>query len=254
MKRLIASILIAVPLFASRDFSGNTGASVNHGYTSNVIVGGTMTYWGWFKRTSDGTNQHIISKWSGGAGMMFACVNDDGEGQLRVIIYRTTNTDVKTVAGVLPLNTWTYIGVTFDDAVTPKVKIYKGTLASGSVAEVSYGTVTEGSGTIFDSFAEAWFGNLSGAPTNNFKGLIARGGIATSAFSLANHQTIHAVGNGAISGANLTGTQILVDYDVDLADYSGNARNGTESNTTTGETLPALTGGGSTRRRVVVIQ
>ncbi len=162
----------------SLDFT-TSGSRVNHGSGASIddLPNGAVTWWGWLYRTANGSNQHIMTKdASFPGGWAILCDNDFGEGAIRLIVFRTNSTgsnwtDYISSAGRLPLNTWVFIAITYDDSASPEVVIYYGGLSTTVVAESSYNLAQNGTGAyLSDAASDLWVGNLARASTLPFKG------------------------------------------------------------------------------------
>lgn len=149
-----------------------------------------------------------------------------------------TAATAQTANGTVTTGVWYWLVGTVDTAVSPVCRIYVGTLAS-TIAEVSYTSQIDGSGSVTDDSA----GNLTfgGDPFGNSMGVdIALDVFWSKAISLAEARTqqfnisypIAAPANCLMFsnyGYNGTGTQ---------GDWSGNVNNGTVTNATVTAHVP----------------
>lgn len=206
---------------------GNSGDLVNHSSAAALDNLADFTAWAWVYRTADGTNQLIMSKNGAlSAGWLLLLITESGEGTFRFIRYRsTTNTDIRSAGGVIPLNTWTFCAVT--SSLT--TKLYTSSL-SGNVAEVSYSLQQEGAGSIVsDASSDLYVGNVQIATSLPFKGRIARGGLVDRVLSFSE---LSALRRESLVGANVSGTKLLFDYTTaadSQTDYSVNGNTGTRT-------------------------
>jgi len=222
-----------------------SGRLIDHGSAASLDdlpVSGILAVWAWIWRLADGTNQHIITK-RNAQGWVLSVVTATGEGALRLVVERnTTDTNYISNTGIVALNTWTFVGAYFNDAATPKIKLFWGT-PSTDVAEVgSYTTSDAGSGSVkADAASNLYVGNIQVATTLPFLGMIQRGGVIQPA-STPDATYFEALRVAtATSVLNVAGTKLLFDYqDGDLSDRSGNGNNGTATGATTNELLAKL--------------
>jgi hypothetical protein len=206
-----------------------SGQFVNCGSAAALddLALGSFTLWAWVYRTSNGGNQHIITKdGSHPSGWVLAADNGAGEGEVRFIVFRTTTgsnwTDAISATGQIPLNTWTFVAATASNAsgtITPR--IYIGNLGTAAV-EPSYQLQQTGTaGTPSpDAAYNCYVGNLARATTLPFLGRIARTGVVNRALS---REELIRVQYGSIPAANVSGTVLLLDLHGTGApiDYSG---------------------------------
>lgn len=141
--------------------------------------------------------------------------------------YITNNTPVA-------LNTWTCVAFTYDNAATPPIHIYTGTVLP--LVEATYGTATDGSGSVVnDSGSAMLWGNRS-AIDAAIQGRIAVGMMWNRVLTLGElraqqfnpHMTAGCV-DFKIFGFNGVDTQ---------PDYSGNLNAGTVTGATVGPHAP----------------
>lgn len=147
----------------------------------------------------------------------------------------TTDTNYITSNAPLALNTWTCLAYTYDQAATPRIHIYAGTL-SALMAEATYGTATDGSGNAADDSAGAWLWGNRSAFDRALQGRIAVGMAWNRVLALGElkaQQFRPHVTSGCvifnIFGFNGTGTQ---------PDWSGNLNAGTVTGATVGPHAP----------------
>jgi hypothetical protein len=229
----------------SYDFTTPTTSRINHGSGATLdrlaYNGGasdqSFAVWAWVKRTANGANQYICSKNGTSNGWLFVVDSSPGEGSLRFIQFTgtATNHDYTSVAGVVPAGTWKLVAVAVQTVVSGQtVKIFVGD-TSTSMAEVSYNTQTNGTGSVNDDSAiDLMVGNRSTATFNlGFKGLIARMGVidgGTTAIPMSTFETIRGYNESQASSCNVTGTVLLADYGTagsSQTDLSGNSNTGT---------------------------
>lgn len=226
-------------------FGGNTTDRADFGSPAALdnLHASTFSGWTWLYRTGNGTNQHVITKdQTSYSGWDLVLLNSPGEGAVSVLVFRNTSNAQFTSNGsnLVALNTWTFVGWSYDPAGSPQIRIFKGDLGA-TVAEVSgYATTTAGSGTAKDdSGANLYVGNLQRANTNPFKGRIARVGLATGLLAAADFQRIQFTTapetrpSGFVWGSELldTGTQV---------DLSGAGNNGSVTGAVVGDHLPLM--------------
>lgn len=150
--------------------------------------GGAMTAAAIVRRTSNGSNQHVVTKdgnFTGGWNL--GVDNNAVEGELNFFIFRaTSNTQARSnTSNALALNTWSVVAVVFDESAGQRAKLYLSTL-DVPIAEVSgYDGVTQnGSGAIGnDSAHDVQVGNLQRSSLP-FKGDIAHCGIWNRALTV----------------------------------------------------------------------
>ena len=221
-------------------FGANTTDKVNHGSAAAMDNLTTLTIWAWVYRTTNGGAQIIASKSNVSTGWVFLAEVQSGEGCIRFLIRRaTTDSDFISNTLQIPLNTWTFVAATWDDAATPKVKLYKGSLSS-VVAEVSsYQVSTAGSGTpVADASQSFCVGNADGG-TLPFLGRIQRGALVSSILTLKQLREVQIA--TSLAACNVTNTQTLWEYNStsDYAtDQSGNGNTGTLTGATTATVTP----------------
>ena len=205
---------------------------------------GGFSVGGWVVRSANGANQHIWTKDDAipNRGWLALCDNAIAEGNLRLLVIRgTTNTSFVSSGQELVIGLPVFAWFTFDDAASPKVRIYAGTQRTPA-AEVAYNTTTAGSGTInADAAASLYAGNLQRANTNPFLGRICTGIVAAQA--ITDLGLIRQLQTGVILqpprtvlrvryGSNGTGM---------VWDESGNSNHGTITGATpSNDTLPRL--------------
>lgn len=192
------------------------------------------------RRTTNGANQHIVTKDQSTADGRFSLLIDNApsEGCARFIVGRpgATNTDYITSTVVSSLNTWTFIGAGFKDAAAPDVSIYYSSMG-GAVAEAAYNTANNGSGALgTDAAANLYIGNLQRATSYPFLGDIGVVAIVNRRMTLAecedwknNPRMIAGCVLFQRLGENGTGTQ---------PDYSGNGNSGTITGATLSDNPP----------------
>jgi hypothetical protein len=225
----------------SYDFdSASSARRINHGSGATLDfmgygAGDGFCVWAWVKRTSDGSNQHIITKESSfPLGWSILADNASGEGEIRFVVYRgTTHSNRVSVSGLLPLNTWKFVAASYYEDNSPEIRIYAGDVST-SVAEVSYGITQDGSGgAVDDSAASVYVGNLQRATTYPFRGQIARVGIidrGTTVVTSSDLDAIRQYNASQASSCNVSGTVLLADYGTagsSQTDLSGNSNTGT---------------------------
>lgn len=225
--------------------SAGSARRVDHGSGAtldNIPTGGVMTVWLWVYRTSDGNNQHLVTKdATSPRGWLWAVTNGGAEGNQTFLIVRPTPTLFVCTGGQIALNTWHFVAVTYDDAASPEAHMYVGSL-SGAVAEVSgYSTTDDGSGTPTDEgTAVCYVGNLQRSTNAPFRGRIARGGIIARAL---NSSQLEALRTATLADCNVTDTKLLFDYSGTgtQIDYSGNSNTGTVTSATEADHVPMPT-------------
>ncbi len=210
---------------------------------------GVFSGWAWIYRTADGDNQYIMAKDNAhpmGWGFLLDQVVIGTQGQIRFLVFRATATDfVSVLTDVVPLDTWVFVAFTYDDAATPRVKLYKGTLST-VVAETGYFRTDAGSGALTsDAPASLRVGHLEISAGATLKGRIARGGVVTRVLAASELRTIQF---GSVPDANVADTKLLFDYHTtgSQTDHSGNGNTGTVTSavTATHVGLPILFGPG----------
>ncbi len=228
------------------DFT-TSGSRVDCGSDTSVdnlcSTGLALTTSAWVYRTAGGTNQAIITKWNTGAtGWAFLSDNITADGQIRLLVGRaTTNTDFSSnSSNVLTADTWHFVAATFDDAASPKVKLYRGSLST-PVAEVSgYATTTAGTGALVaDAGANLWVGNFQVSSSLVFKGRIARAGVVNRVLTLDDLRRIQ---YATVGQCNITGTKLLLDIHGTgtQPDLSGNLNNGAVTTASVAAHVPVL--------------
>jgi hypothetical protein len=233
--------------------SAGSSRRVNFGQAASIDDlhhgGSGFTAWAWCYFTTPTNNSHIITK--DGAGPVGWALFAQANGAIDVRVWRPTPTAFTSSAGVLGA-AWTFVAFTFDDAASPKVKIYAGS-RSATVAETTYSLTTAGAGALTsDAAVDLYVGNLARATTFPFRGKIDRGGVVNRALTLAELTRIQfaSIGQANVSGSKLiyllngTGTQ---------PDYSGNLNNGTVTGATAiaGVPLGAPFGGRADKGQIV---
>jgi hypothetical protein len=229
----------------SYDFTTPTTSRINHGSGATLdrlaYNGGasdqSFAVWAWVKRTANGAGQYICVKNTTNDGWLFVVDNSPGEGSLRFIQFAGVgNHDYTSVAGVVPLDTWTLVAVALHTVVSGQtVKMFVGNVST-SMAEVSYNASTNGAGSISDdSSSDLIIGNRTSL-AGRFNGLIARAGIidgVTTAIPMSTFETIRGYNASQASSCNVTGTVLLADYGTagsSQTDLSGNSNTGTVTN------------------------
>jgi hypothetical protein len=155
-----------------------------------------MSWWAWIIRAASGANQFILSKdqtLGTDAGWLFLIDNGGGEGSIRLLIHRATDTDYITAAGTIVQDEPTFIFATYDDAASSEVRIWKGTDVSPA-AEITSGfiTSTNGSGSHDpDTTASLYAGNIQRGGTTPLLGQMMAYGIAAT--PITNLDLIHRV-------------------------------------------------------------
>lgn len=221
-------------IFASGEF-------VNHGSNSALDNMPAFTLWAWVYRTANGGNQHIFTKDNSyPSGWSFVVDNVPGEGALRFVLFRTgAATDVVSGALFVPLNTWTFVCVTYDNAANPQAKLYTSSYSTNAAEVSTYELQQNGTGTaISDAAASLYVGNLQRAPLYPFLGRFARESVINRALSLSE---INIVRHETLLGANVSGTKILSDSTTTAAtqtDYSGSGNDGALTGGTLATHLP----------------
>lgn len=235
--KILILLLSSLSVFGSLNFAGALTYNVNHGsgVTLDDLPGaGTMTAWAWVYRTSNGANQVICRK---GSGWLFQIDNGPGEGAIRLIVFRTVATDFISTSAAVPLNTWTFVAATYEDAASPKVKLYSGT-QTVAAALLGTTTATAGSGTYTaDAAANLYVSD----PTTAIIGQIRRGGVSSAALTLA--QIRYLQFSTLAEAAAMTGTKLCWEYVSSTnyaTDQSGNGNTGTLTGATTGSSDPTL--------------
>lgn len=246
----------------SRNF--RSGEFVSHGSAAGLDnlmqTSGGVTLWGVVLRGANtaGSPGFIMSKdaaFPEGWNWSIDGSASPGEGALLVRVERATvNCNVISVAGVVALYVPTFVAFTFNAAASPAGKSYSGTEAA-AVAETSYNTQTDGSGTpVADATANFYVGNLQRATTNYLRTSIQMGGVITgSTLSAAQLDTIWqaAIASDDPSSAILAlfTHELMFDYRAgSLADRTGNGHTGTATGAQAGFDFPdpanIATGGG----------
>lgn len=215
-------------------FGAATSDRVDCGSGASIDDLNPFTWLFWCYATNNTANRALGSKESGSNSKRLRLSGTGGSaGNLRVEVVRaTTNTDYITNDTPLgTLNTWKCVAITFDSAASAGqiVNIYSGT-RSVVLAESTYGTATDGSGTPSSEAAGSFYiGNRAGL-ASSFQGRIAVCMIWNRALTLAElieqqfrpHKTSGCVMFTRV-GYNGTGTQ---------PDWSGNGNAGTVTGAT----------------------
>lgn len=226
-----------------------SGSRVEHGSAAALddLHVAAFSGWAWVYRTADGGNQYILSKTVAyPSGWAFLVDNYTAEGQIRFLIFRSSTisewTDfVSSTANVVALDTWTFIGFTFDPGASPRVKFYRGTLAVAAAEVSAYALSQAGtSATITDASTNLWVGSLYFATANVFKGRIQRGAIVTRALTadeMAGVWCSSQRSGDPFPHCNIANTTILFDYTTTstVTDRSGNGNNGTVTTASTAD-------------------
>lgn len=152
---------------------------INIGSAASIddLPAGAFTILAWVYRASNGDTQGIWAH-KGGTDTRFMVRNSSaptGEGQLELKIDRaTTDTQYFIAAGSVPLNAWTFVAATYNDALSPEVDLYTGSLTA-LATEGSYILTTDGSGAyVSDASVDKQWGNLAGS-TFGFGGRLGWG-------------------------------------------------------------------------------
>lgn len=245
--KIFAIAFAALGCVASLDFT-TSGSRVNHGSGSSIDdlpSAGGVTWWMWVYRTADGANQHLMTKdgsFPGGWAMLVD--NNGGEGCLRLIIFRTNSTgsnwtDYQSAAGRIPLNTWTFVAATYDETASPEVVLYYGSRTATVIAETSYITSQNGTGSyLSDAASDLWVCNLQRASTLPLKGSGQCGGLIPSVLTLGQLRTLQFASKPQ---TNYPGAKLTFHYDGTTGtqpDLSGNGNNGTVTTATRGTPAP----------------
>lgn len=204
-----------------------TGAAIN-----NLE---TVTYYGWFYHTQNSDLRRWFRKDTSPQSGNFKGLRTISLTKLNWTVVRaTTNAEALTATGVLEVNKWLFIAVTFNSTDGPKV--YKGTLTT-PVAEVAYdvGYPQLGTGAIASDGNTLAIGNEQGA-TQAMVGRVAVFGAINRSLTLEELKILQfrpypmsgTVGFWQL-GYNGTGTQ---------ADWSGNMNNGTTTGVTVAPHVP----------------
>ncbi len=174
---------------STRGMDCGAGASI-----SDWVNFGAMTGWAWVLRTSNGANQHVITKDASAPnrGWLFLVTDSPAEGCLQLVIVRsvTNNNTLSNSSNVVALNVPTFIAYSFRDAATPEAKLFIGTVDTPVREVTGYTTQTDGVGTCSDAAALLYIGNLQRANTNPFRGQIAYAGGAQYEMNLDELQRI----------------------------------------------------------------
>lgn len=228
-----------------------SGQYVNAGSAASLdnlaTIGQAFTVWAWVYRTSNGGNQHIVTKdGSFPSGWAFVCDNGTAEGETRLVIFRGTLdtdwTDAISTSGQIPLNTWAFVAGTYSSTGggVGTAKLFIGAETTNAV-EPSYVRQQAGAtgAPSSDAAYNLYVGNLSRATTLPFLGRIQRSGVITRALTLAEIEAIRA---GTLAQQNVSGTVLLYDLSGTgtQTDLSGNGNDGTVVGATdsAGPTLP----------------
>jgi len=226
-------------------FASSSTDHVNHGKASaiNDLPGGAngCTFVAWVYRTADDGNQHIFTMdgvdFASRGGLVFLASSGAADNLRALVRAATTDTDYTTNTGALPLNTWTFVAVTFKDTDSPKLHIYSGSLTA-LATEASYASSTDGSGAVVaDNANDKWISNIERANTLPLVGNIARAAYFNTKLSLTDLQRLQFAPVAQWSGAN---TKLLVDYHGTgtQRDYTGNGNAGTVTGATVAAHVP----------------
>jgi hypothetical protein len=228
-----------------------SGQYVNAGSASNLddlgAINTAFTVWGWFYRTSNGANQHMITK--DGAfpsGWVLLCDNAGGEGGARFVIFKSTTgsnwAEAHSAVGMIPLNTWTFVAGTHSSTVAgaSTIKLFIGNLSTAAV-EPTYTLQQAGSNGAPDADASynLYVGNLSRATTLPFLGRIARAGVVRRALD---QDELRRIQFGSLIAANVPDTRLLFDLHGTgtQIDYSGNGNTGAVTSATVADHAPLI--------------
>ena len=159
-------------------------------------------------------------------------------GNLRLQVAQSTSPAnyISNVASIAT-NTWCFVAATYDQAATPRIHLYSGRLGT-AVAEDTYGTTTDGSGTATaDGAGNLVIGNKSAASFNGaFEGRIAAFAYVNAVLTLGQIQSWQYHPRSLAStplfmrlGYAGTGVQ---------PDWSGNGNAGTVTGATVGDDVP----------------
>lgn len=177
-------------------------------------------------RSVNNFNQVILGKgtWNN-TGWSLLC--DDNNGSLRFILVRTGGFTVyKAAIGSIALDEWTYVGVTFDEAASPRAHLYYAPLGEPVVEEASYQTEQDGTGTIVSGDGQNFeIGLQTSGGNNNWDGRLARVGFYPSVLPLNAQKGLP---GASIHGWKRSGAVGLWELDGTgtLTDYSGNENHG----------------------------
>src|SRR3990167_1013193 len=105
-----------------------------------------------------------------------------------IVARATTSAEAEGAAGTLTVNAWQCFLLTYDE--TNCCQIYRGTLTA-MLAEISYGTLTTGSGATAEQTADLAIGNINGvSPTTAFQGRMAHFQLIARRLTLAEGQAL----------------------------------------------------------------
>jgi hypothetical protein len=228
-----------------------SGQYVNAGSATSLdelaTINTAFTVWAWVYRTSNGGNQHIMTKdGSFPSGWAFICDNSPGEGTLRFVVFKTSTgsnwADYVSVAGQIPLNTWTFVAAyhSSDVAGASTMKLYVGGLGTNA-AEPTYNLQQAGSNGApsTDAAYNLYVGNLQRATTFPFLGRIARAGVVRRALTV---DEIRQIQFGTIPQCNVPNTLMLLDLHGTGTqnDHSGNGNTGAVTSATVVDHAPLV--------------
>jgi hypothetical protein len=228
-----------------------SGQYVNAGSATSLDELGTIntafTVWAWVYRTSNGANQHIVTKdGSFPSGWVLLCDNAGGEGGARFVIFKTTTgsnwAEAHSAVGMIPLNTWTFVAGTHSSSVAgaSTIKLFIGNMSTLAV-EPTYTLQQAGSNGAPDTDAayNLYVGNLSRATTLPFLGRIARAGIVRRALT---QDELRQIQFGTIPQCNVPNTLMLLDLHGTgtQIDHSGNGNTGAVTSATVADHAPLV--------------
>jgi len=227
---------------ASLDFdSAGSTRRVDHGSDSTLddLHASSFSAYAKIKRTSNGNNQHVISK-DGTAprGWEFLVDTSSGEGTLRVIIwFATTRLDVTTDASEVALDTWYDVYFDYDPgrSAGDETKIYVGTETTPMVEVASTQDVAPSGAIVSDAGSNLWVGNIQRADTNPFRGQVQKFFVSNVVVPLPEVQGI-AWESGTTLLAGVTGGVAADEYD-----DSGSTQTGLINSTATDGTITGAT-------------
>jgi len=204
---------------AALDFdSASSTRHVDHGSDSTLDDLHTSSFSGYvqIKRTSNGNNQHVLSK-DGTAprGWELLVDQSSGEGTVRVIIwFATTRLDVTTDAAEIALNTWYDVYFDYDPgrSAGDETKIYIGTETTAMTEVASTQDIAPSGAAVSDAGSNLWVGNIQRANTNPFRGQIQKFFVSNVVVDLADVQDI-AWESGTTNLAAVTGGVVADEYD-----------------------------------------
>lgn len=245
MRRLtLILLLLCSPAFAGRNFAHYSTDKINFGSAASLDDlysqgGGGMTAWCWINLSdvSGGSDNRMISK------NQWALATSSGTTG-GFYFYHATSGDAvfrEAANASFGLNVWTFLAATWDGSLTAaNIHLYTGVTPS-SIAEVSYASSGDGTGSIStDASSDYVIGNESAGGSLGPGGTFAACGAANIVLTLVQIQSLAATNSPRADFpapaikllAPLWGTATTE------SDLSGNSNNGTVTGATVADHCP----------------